>query len=63
MARKKVFVLLYHEGRESTVIAVFKKKPSDKALAKLELGSGLDTVEGVREAFDEYMSWDKADLY
>lgn len=63
MRPTKVHVLMYNDGNDFYPLAVFKRKPSDKKLAELEISQGLETVEEVREAFLEFLSWDTVYCY
>jgi hypothetical protein len=60
---KRVYVLMVNDGHDKYPIAIFRSKPSDKKLASLEIAEGLDTVDSVRDAFSDYLFWEKSTLY
>jgi len=60
---KKVYILMTDDGKDKGTVAVFRKKPSDKKLAALELYEGLDSIEAVKDAFGEHLFWETAHLY
>lgn len=60
---KQVHVLMSDDGYEKASLAVFRKKPTDKKLAELELYEGLETVQDVREAFEHELFWEKVYMY
>lgn len=59
MAKKKVYLLMYDAGDGPEPLVAFRKQPSWKKLAEYEVGPGLESVEEIKQSFEEgSLSWE-----